>query len=115
MVSYDFYYFFFFNVPATTEIYTLSLHDALPIYAEFDEEWHSERVCKIIDKVRRHQRENEALVESFQEKLSDAKKKKAKEKIEENKQEMFEQLSELRMNKKQIEKIVQKLKALVVR
>src|SRR5437762_7098387 len=24
--------FFFFNPPATTEIYTLSLHDALPIY-----------------------------------------------------------------------------------
>src|SRR5690554_7864595 len=24
---------FFFNLPATTEIYTLSLHDALPIYA----------------------------------------------------------------------------------
>src|SRR5947207_11691055 len=24
--------FFFFNGPATTEIYTLSLHDALPIY-----------------------------------------------------------------------------------
>src|SRR3712207_7618076 len=26
------YYFFFFNDTATTEIYTLSLHDALPIY-----------------------------------------------------------------------------------
>src|SRR5437870_5657998 len=26
--------FFFFNYPATTGIYTLSLHDALPIYAE---------------------------------------------------------------------------------
>src|SRR5437868_13209898 len=26
--------FFFFNHPATTEIYTLSLHDALPIYAK---------------------------------------------------------------------------------
>ena len=25
---------FFFNDPATTEIYTLSLHDALPIYIE---------------------------------------------------------------------------------
>src|SRR5690348_18219574 len=25
-------YFFFFNHPATTEIYTLSLHDALPIF-----------------------------------------------------------------------------------
>src|SRR3712207_8367911 len=28
-----FYFFFFFNDTATTEIYTLSLHDALPIYA----------------------------------------------------------------------------------
>src|SRR2546429_9393749 len=28
--------FFFFNDTATTEIYTLSLHDALPIYATFD-------------------------------------------------------------------------------
>src|SRR3712207_8208647 len=27
-------YFFFFNDTATTEIYTLSLHDALPICAE---------------------------------------------------------------------------------
>src|SRR5205809_5978399 len=26
-----FYFFFFFNDPPTTEIYTLSLHDALPI------------------------------------------------------------------------------------
>src|ERR1039458_5874474 len=26
------YSWFFFNDPATTEIYTLSLHDALPIY-----------------------------------------------------------------------------------
>ena len=28
---YIFFYFFFFNDTATTEIYTLSLHDALPI------------------------------------------------------------------------------------
>src|SRR5438309_12077187 len=28
-------FFFFFNDPATTEIYTLSLHDALPIYQHF--------------------------------------------------------------------------------
>src|SRR5438128_10193563 len=26
------FFFFFFNATATTEIYTLSLHDALPIY-----------------------------------------------------------------------------------
>src|SRR5260370_34229381 len=30
--------FFFFNDTATTEIYTLSLHDALPIFAVFDTE-----------------------------------------------------------------------------
>ena len=29
---YCFWYFFFFNDTATTEIYTLSLHDALPIW-----------------------------------------------------------------------------------
>src|SRR2546425_7840256 len=30
-LCYVMYYFFFFNDTATTEIYTLSLHDALPI------------------------------------------------------------------------------------
>src|SRR5216684_3288923 len=30
-VIHDFFFFFFFNDTATTEIYTLSLHDALPI------------------------------------------------------------------------------------
>src|SRR3712207_9359307 len=30
--QYSTYSFFFFNDTATTEIYTLSLHDALPIY-----------------------------------------------------------------------------------
>src|SRR5690349_24902999 len=29
-------FFFFFNDPATTEIYTLSLHDALPILDKFN-------------------------------------------------------------------------------
>src|SRR2546429_6616824 len=30
--QHSFYFLFFFNDTATTEIYTLSLHDALPIY-----------------------------------------------------------------------------------
>ena len=34
------FFFFFFNDTATTEIYTLSLHDALPIYsAELKDRW----------------------------------------------------------------------------
>src|SRR5260221_10940581 len=32
-VSFPVFFFFFFNDTATTEIYTLSLHDALPISA----------------------------------------------------------------------------------
>src|SRR2546430_4340735 len=31
--------FFFFNDTATTEIYTLSLHDALPIWSAVEEAW----------------------------------------------------------------------------
>src|SRR6266536_2792068 len=33
MFTFFYYFFFFFNDTATTEIYTLSLHDALPIYS----------------------------------------------------------------------------------
>src|SRR2546429_9757392 len=33
MLSHVFFFFFFFNDTATTEIYTLPLHDALPISA----------------------------------------------------------------------------------
>src|SRR5476649_2984488 len=44
-----FFVFFFFNDTATTEIYTLSLHDALPIYAwlrvaPVDRGWRQDRV-----------------------------------------------------------------------
>src|SRR5256885_8734276 len=34
-------FFFFFNDTATTEIYTLSLHDALPICIIAQPDWHS--------------------------------------------------------------------------
>src|SRR5258708_40065046 len=55
--SLTFLFFFFFNDTATTEIYTLSLHDALPICtrvsvvvgAVFHEEPEQTRVCLVID------------------------------------------------------------------
>src|SRR5438874_10381111 len=40
MIQVKLYIFFFFNDTATTEIYTLSLHDALPIYF-----FHDARKC----------------------------------------------------------------------
>src|SRR3712207_7444352 len=36
MIMLSLLFFFFFNDTATTEIYTLSLHDALPIYPVLD-------------------------------------------------------------------------------
>ena len=35
-----FFFCFFFNVTATTEIYTLSLHDALPILKYLNNKFH---------------------------------------------------------------------------
>src|SRR6266568_9110546 len=44
---FSFFFFFFFNDTATTEIYTLSLHDALPILANSPRSWsHSLRAAR---------------------------------------------------------------------
>src|SRR6266699_5630417 len=40
-----FFFFFFFNDTATTEIYTLSLHDALPIFTRRRPARESRRSC----------------------------------------------------------------------
>src|SRR5438067_9933858 len=47
----SFFFFFFFNDTATTEIYTLSLHDALPIY-DSDPAIHARRVAETFARVR---------------------------------------------------------------
>src|SRR6202453_5379044 len=53
-------FFFFFNDTATTEIYTLSLHDALPIWAAFrsDYDWRHDLGCSVISKDRKSTRLN---------------------------------------------------------
>src|SRR5690348_18098828 len=43
------YYLFFFNDPATTEIYTLSLHDALPISEQRDDEQDDRQEHQVAD------------------------------------------------------------------
>jgi RNA polymerase primary sigma factor len=84
--------------------------------ADFDEEWHTDRVVKLIEKVKRLDRDNQRILEKLDDKrLSEARKRKLKEGIEANKGEMFDVLSELRINKKQIDRVVLKLKALVAR
>src|SRR2546430_6578523 len=41
-------YFFFFNDTATTEIYTLSLHDALPISKELSEKYYGQTLAMFV-------------------------------------------------------------------
>jgi RNA polymerase primary sigma factor len=84
--------------------------------AEFDEKWHTERVCRVIDKVRRMQREVEKVIEKLgQRGLSEVKKKRLRDTIQASRDEMFEELSNLRLNKQTVERIVSKLKSLVTK
>ena len=84
--------------------------------AEFDEQWHIERVCKVIDKVRRLFKEQEKFHEKLEVKgLSEPSKKKWKQSITDLRQEILDALQEMRLNKKQIDKIVIKLKGFVTR
>jgi RNA polymerase primary sigma factor len=84
--------------------------------AEFDEQWHIERVCKVIDKVRRLWKDQEKVAEKLVGKaVAEATRKKYKKQISDVKQHILDALQEMRLNKKQIDKIVLKLKDLVER
>jgi RNA polymerase primary sigma factor len=84
--------------------------------AEFDEQWHIDRVCKVIDKVRRLWKEQEKFVEKLNAKsVSEATRKRYKKQASDITQQILDALQEMRLNKKQIDKIVLKLKELVER
>src|SRR5439155_17471380 len=48
------FFFFFFNDTATTDIYTLSLHDALPISLRVEAPGHRIRASELREEFRRH-------------------------------------------------------------
>jgi RNA polymerase primary sigma factor len=84
--------------------------------AEFNEQFYVERVCKIIDKVKRLQRDTEKLEEKLTEAgASDAKKKKVKDATRANRAQMFEELSDLRLNKPTVDRIVAQLKNIIIK
>src|SRR6478752_7598646 len=84
--------------------------------AEFDEQWHIDRVCKVIDKVRRLWKEQEKFLEKLAAKsVSEATRKRYKKQAGDITQQILDALQEMRLNKKQIDKIVLKLKELVER
>jgi RNA polymerase primary sigma factor len=81
--------------------------------SEFDEDWHVERVCKVIEKVRRLHKQ----VEQAEEKpaATESARKKVREQVAAIKQHMVDVLQNLRLHKKQLERIVVRLKGLVSR
>ena len=75
--------------------------------AEFDEQWHIDRVCKVIDKVRRLWKEQEKFIEKLAAKsVSEATRKRYKKQAGDITQQILDALQEMRLNKKQIDKIV---------
>ena len=83
--------------------------------AEFDEQWHVDRVCKVFDKVSRLWRDQEKIAEKLDVKGAEITQKKHRAHIKELKQEILDTLLHLRLHKKQVEAIVLKLKELVER
>jgi RNA polymerase primary sigma factor len=81
--------------------------------AEFDEQWHVDRVCKVIDKVGRLWKDHEKVGEKLAAKASEASQKKYRTQISAFKQAILDALQEMRLKKKQIDEIVLKLKEFV--
>ncbi len=78
--------------------------------AEFDEQWHVEHVCKAIDRVRRLLKEQEKVGEKLGAEVAEATKKKCRAQINDLKQQILDALQKMRLSKKQIDRIVLKLK-----
>jgi RNA polymerase primary sigma factor len=83
---------------------------------EVDEDAHVERVVRIIDRVRRMDRELRRAMERMVEKgNTELRRRKIEQGIARIKMDMFQSLSQLRLAKRQIEAIVEKLKSMVAR
>ena len=82
----------------------------------FDEAGRAEHVVKLIDKIRRHQVDNEKVNENLKvKKLPDARKKELRDELLHNEEKMAEALVDIKLNKRQIESIIENLKKLIER
>jgi RNA polymerase primary sigma factor len=84
--------------------------------AEFDEQWHVERVCKAIENVRRLFASHQKLSDkSSGATTTEAQKRRGRKQIDIIKYEILDALAEMRLAKKQIDRIVLMLKEFVSR
>src|SRR5437016_3389850 len=84
----------------------------------FDEQGRTDQVVKLIDKIRRLDKDNEQFAEKMSsktKKVSENKRKEYKDAVARNEASMAETLSEVKLNKRQIERIIENLKKLIER
>jgi len=81
---------------------------------EFNEQFHIDRVCGVIEKVRKLYRDREA-VEEKRAKAAEAQQRKLAKQSESLKWQVLEALAELRLNKRIVDRVVFKLKQFVAR
>ena len=83
--------------------------------AEFDEQAHVERVCQVLDRVRRLWNEQEKITAKLAARPAEPAKKRYRSQLEARKRESLSALLEMRLARAQIDRIAGKLKALVAR
>jgi len=83
--------------------------------AEFDEQAHVERVCQVLDRVRRLWKEQEKITAKLAARPAEPAKKRYRSQLEARKRESLSALLEMRLARAQIDRIAGKLKALVAR
>ncbi|MEZ4704788.1 MAG: RNA polymerase sigma factor RpoD [Bdellovibrionota bacterium] len=81
----------------------------------FDEEGHTKDVLKLIDKIKRINRDNTKLVEDKKSFKTTDKKKELRDKLEKNHVKMFSTLKEINLNRKWINRIVSKIKNMLLK
>src|SRR5476649_3079060 len=95
-----FFFFFFFNDTATTEIYTLSLHDALPIFfAHHLHHAHAGHVRQHVTRSEEHTSELQSHSDLVCRLLLEKKKKKIRQQIPKKKKKKKKKKNKTQINK----------------
>ena len=81
---------------------------------DFDEQWHVDRVVKVLEKVRKFHKENQKLLEQLAQRgMLESKRKALRESLEKGRQSIIDTLSDLRLQKNTVDRIVGNLKTVV--
>ena len=82
---------------------------------DFDEAWHTERVCKALDNIGRIFRKHQKLLESAPKRPTAAVKTRFEQKVAGSSEELFQALLDIRLGKERVGPILEQLKAYVQR